>query len=364
MKKANITLTVFFLALIALPTLDWIFNLSPIKEIFEKRKMATMPEISYSKQYFSDLEKYFNDNYGFRKSLISLNIFMMDEVFDEVVDDRVAIGKDGWLYFDNYNSLADAQGLIKLDQLSLERTAKAFYNNWQQLKQRNIQYLLVIAADKSSIYPEFLPDYLITSINKSPTRADQLIEAIKNKYPDFPLLDLREILLDAKQKELIYHKTDTHWNQPGAHYGYLAIANYLGFKPNLRKEFALDYKNEFAGDISQLLGLDLKEKELKLRPKFKPSYNEEIIDSAKSKQFHLLKINSNKNQKLPRLFAYKDSFFGDLIPLLSQHFSRSVFVNEFPCNIDYKKIEEFKPNVMIQEFWEGRISGIIEECYI
>src|SRR3989338_6714146 len=75
------------------------------------------------------------------------------------------------------------------------------------------------AADKTSIYPEFLPNYIKVS-NKN-HRIDKFIKILRKKSADFPLLDLRPILLEAKKNEIIYHETDTHWNARGAHYGYV-----------------------------------------------------------------------------------------------------------------------------------------------
>ena len=42
-------------------------------------------------------------------------------------------------------------------------------------------------------------------------------------YPDVKVLDLRPLLLEAKQRERVYFKTDSHWNYLGAEVGYNAL---------------------------------------------------------------------------------------------------------------------------------------------
>src|SRR5471032_1208221 len=65
------------------------------------------------------------------------------------------------------------------------------------LAQRGIRYLFVIPPDKHTIYPEHLPDWLVTAA-RPPQRLDQFIQYMK-AHSDVPVLDLRQTLLDAKK---------------------------------------------------------------------------------------------------------------------------------------------------------------------
>lgn len=345
--------------IIALPALDSILHFSPVKDLFEKRLPVENPQFSLSKDYPKNFEKYFNDNYGFRKTLISMNSRMMDKIFDESPDARAVIGKDGWFYFDNHNSLLDATGKASLSDELVERGVKSFYRNWQMMRAKNIDYLLIIAADKATVYPEFLPDYIKYN---EPHRIDKFLTALKKKYPDFPVLDLRPILKKAKEKEIIYHKTDTHWNNRGGHYGYVEIAKMLGIKPHLREDFTDKEDSGFRGDISDIMNSDASNVDYKLEPKFKPIAHYQWPTPKKLQNFHRPMFFLNDNKNLPVLFAYKDSFFGELQYFLSEHFYKSSYINEFPCDLNYETIKNHHPNVVIQEFWEGRVEVVLSQC--
>lgn len=364
MKLQNIFLIAVFSLILLLPSLDQIFHFSPVKEIFEKRISSAKPELPSSladlKNYPSRFEKFFNDNYGFRKTLISLHSQMMDKTFDESPDSRAVVGSEGWFFFDNCNSLVDAEGKANLSDESIEVGVESFAKNWHELRAKNVDYLVIIAADKSSIYPEFLPSYIKPTIGNH--RIDKFIAALKKRYPDFPLLDLRPILLAAKKSETIYHQTDTHWNRRGAYYAYVEIMKKFGMNFHPRRDFANKENETTRGDISDIMGIDARNKNLDLAPKFTPTVRLGNPSEAEKKEFHRAQIYENKNKNLPHVFVYNDSFFGDLFDLVGEHFSFIFSANESPCNLDYEAIRRYRPNVVIHEFWEGRIEVILKRC--
>ena len=370
--KKNIFLIAAFTLILFLPMLDLFFDIQPVKNLFEKRVLVEVPvlpkTLKEAEKYPEDFENYFNDNYGFRKTLVSTNAEMMDKVFNESPDARVVLGKDGWLYFDNYDSLLDATKRAKISDDLIEKGVEGFADNWKKLKAKNIDYLLVIAADKSLIYSEFLPKYIKNNISDDGEyRIDRFINALKAKYPDFPILDLRATLLDAKKNEIIYHKTDTHWNRRGSHYAYLKIMKKLNIKPRLRSEFANKEDEYIKGDISDIVNSDAKNLNYDLRAKFTPKARMllTIPESAKklgADKFYRPHFYVNRDSSLPGLFVYHDSFFGDLFSFTSEHFANSFYVNEFPCNLDLKIFKAYGSKVVIQQFWEGRIEQVLRKC--
>ncbi len=366
--RNKIFVTLFFLIL-TLPFLDQLFAIAPVRELFEKRMPVEKPafpaDFAEFKSYPKNFEQYFNDNYGFRKTLINFNNHLMDRIFDESPDVRAMEGKDSWFYFDNHGSILDAQGKAVLDDEMVDRAVKSFYRNWQNMQKENIDYLLIIAADKASIYPEFLPDYIHYSEKNH--RIDKFLDALRAKYPDFPVLDLRPILKNAKNKEIVYQKTDTHWNKRGSHYAYVEMMKILAkkdprFRPHLRSEF-FDKADEYIkGDISDIMGNENTNLNYDLAPKFKVSIQEIKPSLAEIKQFHKPIFFENNNKNLPVIFVYKDSYFADLMGYVSEHFSHSYYINEFPCDVNLEIIKKYHPNVLIQEFWEGRVELVLKRC--
>ncbi len=350
--------------ILIIPALDLFFKISPIKELFENRILKTKPEnpktIAEFKKYPKNFEEYFNDNYGFRKSLISFNGQIQDKIFNESPSARAFFGKEKWLFFDNRNSILDSTGRAIIDENKIQIAVNSFIKNWQKLQKENIDYVLVIAADKSSIYPEFLPDFI--KYDSKNHRIDKFLKILQEKSPNFPVIDLRKKMLEAKKNEIIYHKTDTHWNRRGAHYGYVEIMKKLNLNYQTRKDFIEISNKLYQGDISNIMNLKLKNTDFDLKPKFKKKYKLEKTSKDYRKRFHKLVFFTNKNKNLPILFVYKDSFFNNMQEFFAQNFSKSYFINEFPCEIDMKIIKEFKPNIVIQQFWEARIEDVANQC--
>lgn len=365
MKRNKFFIFIFVFTL-SLPLLDNIFDLSPVKDLFEKRLPVVVPKtpenFSELREFPKKFDAFFNDNYGFRKSLISVNSWVMDNIFNESPDARAVVGKEDWLYFDNHNSLLDAAGRAQISDQLIEAGVRSFARNWQMMRNKNIKYLLVIAPDKSSAYPEFLPDYILP---KSPHRIDKFLIALKKEYPDFPVLDLRQVILEAKKNnEILYHQTDTHWNRRGAHYAYVEMMKMLKIKPHLRDEFVNKENETMVGDISLIMNSDAGNKNYDIvakSPNWLGSRNQEYEKLLKD--FHKPQVFDNKNSSSSKkLFAYKDSFFSDLSEFVSGHFERSIYINEFPCDLNWEILKKYDPDVVIQEFWEGRIEIIFNRC--
>ncbi len=362
--KQNKILIAAFALILAVPTLDSIFDFSPIKQIFEKRKESPMPE---KPQSFAEVlafpkafDAFFNDHYGMRKTLITWHSKMMDKVFDESPSSRVVIGKEGWYYFNNYNSILDAQGQATITDELIATGVEHYAKNRKQVEDAGMKYLLIIAADKTSVYPEFLPDYIKPTVGDH--RIDKFLAALTKKYPDFPVIDARPILLKAKLKEKVYQETDTHWNRRGAHATYVVMMQKLGITPNPRSKFKDVAQEWIKGDISDIMGNDASNLNYELEPKFKETINPVDPSAEEKKKFHNVTIFSNDNKNLPRLFVYQDSYFGDLFRFVSQHFSYALYTNQYPCDIEIETVKKYHPNVVMQEFWEGRVEHILGTC--
>ncbi len=367
MNKNKILITIFIIIL-TLPALDAIFRFSPIQQLFEKRQLSPKPDFPKSvanlKTFPQKYENYFNDNYGFRKTFIAANSYLMDNVFNESPDARAVRGKDDWLFFDNHGSLLDAAGKAYISDKLIARGIEHFYRNWQEAKAQNIEYVLVIAADKSTIYSEYLPDYINVKNNH---RIDKFLKALQKKYPNFPVVDLRATILEAKKHETVYHKTDTHWNELGAHYGYMEIMNFLKKNnPEIlihpRADFVAKNDRFYRGDISDIMGVKTENIDYYLVPKFRKNGFKIDPTDADQKLFHHPIFRGNVDENLPILFVYKDSFFDNLIEYFDESFARSYFINEFPCDINYELIKNYRPNFVIQQFWEDRLEWVLNQC--
>jgi alginate O-acetyltransferase complex protein AlgJ len=123
----------------------------------------------------------------------------------------VISGLDGWLYYGT--DLRAACNPV----LSAPVIAQRFQQLSEIMQRAGKQFVMMIAPDKSDIYPQYLPpaDQGVTCASK----AEAALWAALAASPPAGYQDLRGAIEAAKAKDpgtLLYRKLDTHWNGLGA----------------------------------------------------------------------------------------------------------------------------------------------------
>jgi hypothetical protein len=201
----------------------------------------------------------------------------------------------------------------------------------------------VIAPDKHSIYPEFLPDTIRKERPQS--QQDQLIEYLGKKAAHFQIVDLREPLRRAKSLFPVYYMTDTHWNIYGGYIVYREIMHRLSphfsdLKPIsvepqdiiLGKNSVIRASDDKYGDLAEMLSLGGMLSDVTVR------YGGDIPI-----------ILSTRHRKA---VIFHDSFLGEpLFDLLSLHF-KIINREHERGKFEYELIEKEKPDVVMLEIVE------------
>jgi len=232
---------------------------------------------------------------------------------------------------------------------TLQRTA-----DW--LAARGIAYVFVVAPDKPAIYPEFLPVSLRRAAG--PSRTDQLVAMLRARST-VTVVDLRQGLLEAKARGRVYHRTDSHWNDPGAAVAYRQIVEAVRAQapavPPAEPDAAFTVvARDIPGmDLAEMTGLTglVTETSLTLVPVV-PRVARIVEPVHPDSQFADGRIvTAIDRSALPRAVVYRDSFGSALVPFLAEHFSRTVFLWEY--DVTPATVRAERPQVVIQE-WAGR----------
>jgi hypothetical protein len=320
----------------------------------EYRTLAPMPSwpltVRALAEFPSGFGLYFNDHFGFRRPLIRVQALVKVRWLGESVSPQVIVGKDGWLFFNaNYEQSLSQSGSDRLftsEQLARWQQALEVRHDW--LAQRGIRYLFVIAPEKQSIYPEYLP---AGTPSHQKSRLDQLVTYLKENS-QLEILDLRPPLLEAKRTRRVYLKTDTHWNTMGALVACQAIVRKLAndfpeMKPLQESDCVTSTITFSTGDLGRMLGLSgsfVEEVEdLQLRD---PGF----VVQTEPNGTPPTRVSNHRDHHLPRLLAFCDSFSGRLSQFLSQYFSRAVYRRQF--YFDPGQVELEQPQVVMQEIVE------------
>lgn len=350
----NRILIAVFVAAIALPGVGTLLHLDREAASGEKRELAPFPSLHpdwASLRSFPDgFARYFEDNFAFRTRLVRWQAAIRLNALHVSPSPAVVAGRNGWLFYADDGALQDYvdEKPFTRDELEAWRLTLQHTQDW--LHERGISYLFVIAPDKHVIYPELFPASVHRLHDQS--RMDQLVAYLRANST-VNVLDLRPALLNARAHERVYHRTDTHWNDRGAFAGYQEIADRLGLHPLPRADFeAEDVKTE-GRDLAGMLGLTdvLSEDDLRLAPR--RARRAQIVEPAHPNAFYedARIVTEQTDRSLPRAVVFRDSFASALIPFLSEHFSRAVYLwqNDF----DPEVVEQEHPAMVIQE-WVGR----------
>jgi DNA-binding transcriptional regulator YbjK len=137
---------------------------------------------------------------------------------------EVVIGRDGWLFYTADQILEQHTGANIFTGDQLEQWVRQLEVDRDWLAKRRIHMLILIAPEKSTIYPEMLPDY--PRAPNATTRLDQL--AARMTRSDLDFIDPRAELLKAKARGLqVYFEGDTHWTQRGALVAYSIVMDHV-----------------------------------------------------------------------------------------------------------------------------------------
>lgn len=139
-------------------------------------------------------------------------------------------GKDDWLFLGNrYDStVAKLKLAITPTDMDLSEVKDAFSEVTLAGSKYGVKTVLIMGPNKSSIYPEYLPNEVIPSQKKySSFFLDKLRE-----IPGLLVYDPTNDLLAAKDEEgLLYWKTDTHWNNKGAYLTFVGFCRLINLEP-------------------------------------------------------------------------------------------------------------------------------------
>lgn len=216
------------------------------------------------KQLTKDIDGNFTYHYPFREDLVNLNAKIKIFGMGFSPTTKAIAGKDGF-FFEGYgqrrvegdavasfDNITDYMGLIPLTEQQLEDWRITLEERYYWLKELGSDYIFTVAPSKALIFPEKLPQRIYdvkTELNRQ-TRYDQLLQYLRENSI-VPVADLRQPLLDAKQRLLdegkdlpLYYRTDFHWTYLGAFFAYQALVDAVNTKyPEL--DLSVSELNEF-----------------------------------------------------------------------------------------------------------------------
>jgi len=364
--RADMAKALGFCVLISLPLISRVIPLEPEGRSTEKRQLASEPVLEAKDllSYPDRFTNYYDDNFGFRKSLIRWNALVKGAGLKvSPKKSMVVFGKNDWMFYTGEGIIDFYRHASLFTPEQLQRIQRKLENRHQWLKEQGIDYYLTIPPLKGTIYPEYLPGHL-TRLNEQ-SKLDQLVEHMA-MHSEFDIIDMRPALWEAKKERQVYYSNDTHWNLPGAFIGYQVLAQRIAEDHPEIKPFELSYFTEIDewkdnADLTNMIGLN----DVFLRHKIllMPANGFNADDGPEVKYpmeiFFKYRPMFRENDSLqgPNLVMFRDSYTVYLKPFLSEHFHRSVFIWTPLFHADIVEIEQ--PDIVIHEMLERFIDDLL-----
>ena len=364
----------------------------------EQRKLSTIPHVEFDVESLSkfpkEFENFFNDHFGFRSQLVRI-FSTLKLKLGSSSSVKVIVGKDGWFFYTGFNEngkpsdgnpVGDYQKNDPFTENELSLWKKDLEMKYYGLKAEGIDYVFIIAPNKSTIYGEYMPPRF--KVTGSFSRYDQLIEYMKNS--PVPIIDLRPTLFSNKDPKRypLYDEEGTHWNAYGANFAQYEIAFQLSkIYPEIKpikygfNEFEL---KENRADMGLVNLLNLKQNWDSKSPALKNEnieFTQNKIDhkayfrSERTDGFFYTKRDSYFSDK--NVLVFRDSFFQQLQPYFSMYFKKVTYiwsvaelnllesaVNDIPCNLVVEeRVERYLQTAPKNQFNNKYSESRVKQCF-
>jgi hypothetical protein len=273
------------------------------------------------------------------------------------------IGKSGWLYTVEDSLMEEFRGIKKFKAAQLEEIYQNLQYRKERLSKMGIQYYILIAPNKQTIYPEYIQKkYTIVDKN---TRWKQTKQYLLSKGINY-IIDPTEALVKETKNSQPYYKTDLHWSNMGAFIASQLLLEQIHKDiPTMHSHLASDYNISpiafTKGDLARMINAyNIPDKDYKFSS---PALDKiqyfpgPAYPSYVSSQPTILTISGDTTK--PKTLMFRDSFGNGMIQFISQESSTAIYV--WTHVFDWAIIEQEKPTIVIHEISEKLIHKFLEE---
>jgi hypothetical protein len=263
-----VLILIFILLILPLVQVKFkIVNLTPLKGAIStpEKKYFNFSDW-FSGVYQQSEENYLNETFGFRNLFVKINNQLAYSLFKEAKAKGVVIGKENYLYEENY--IKAYYGIDFIGKDSIKNRMQRIKYIQDTLKKLNKSLILIFAAGKGSFYPEYFPDSC--KMKQGLTNCEEHVRLAKETGINY--IDFNDYFIKNKNKSKypLYPQLGIHWSYYGMCLAADSIIRYLEKlrkidMPNLYwKDVELDDARETDYDIADGMNLFSRLKSFKM----------------------------------------------------------------------------------------------------
>ena len=319
-----IAFTAVFLAVSLIPLVC--IPLSHPDFSLEKRMPAPFPELtntggSININFLPQLGSWFTDHFAFRQDMVTAQARAKTGLLGESPQESVISGTNGWLYYGE--TLNDYMEKGTMSERQIFNAAHTVRLMQEQCETDGQKFVFAVAPNKNSLYPDNMPKMYKKS--GSPKNWDRLVPVLKEEGVCW--CDLMNTFRSTK--EVLYHKTDSHWNNKGALLAYNKILDTAGIQHNDFKNIPCSVSHSaFSGDLETMLY----PKDIRREDEFLYALPNTFryVNGQKPDDMNIETACPNG---AGTLVIYRDSFGNTLFPFLAQSFKTTVLRKAVPYDM-------------------------------
>lgn len=289
----------------------------------------------------SDTAEYLDESFCFRQELITLWA-RVEALFGQSAEDGVILGSGGWLYY--AQELSDYSGIGLMTERELFAAACNLALMAEYVEGLGADFLFTVAPNKSSLYPEHMPDYIRTGADSNAERLKAELESAGVAYADlFETFGARE--------ETLYFEHDSHWTSVGAALAADSINVALGVESAYFEDGARE-KVRHTGDLYEMLypsSTDTETDEAPVGLCFSQP------DGVRPDSITI----DTQGQGEGTLLMFRDSFGELLYPYMADSWAEARFSRQ--ADYDLRQAAELDSDAVVIELVERNISWLFEQ---
>lgn len=343
--KANLAMAAFLCACLV-PSLGML--VLPEEQAAANQTLARAPSLTtadgkWNGNVLQEITDYTADHFALRQEMITANAALEAAVFRVSAEEKVTLGRDGWLFYTE--TLDDYLHTGALTQRQLYGAARTLALLTEYAEGRGARLVFTVAPNKASLYPEYLP--YVGQPLEGEDDIDRLLPLLEQQGVDY--VDLFAAF--RGQDEALYYRLDSHWTVRGAALAHDILLSALdpeGAEPFFTGSW--QSAPGHLGDLYEMLyptGGELEDEITFDRP-FTFSYVRPIRSAEDQR------IETENPDRTGTLLMFRDSFGNNLYPFLAEDYGRAVFSRAMPYQMSL--LDETGADTVVIELVERNLS--------
>lgn len=242
---------------------------------------------------------------------------------------QVLLGKENWLFYksvEDGDPISDYQGTNHYSDEQMNQIMNKLMSERDEVEAYNCDFYILSIPNKASVYSEYMPDTIIQQNKESKT---EIFMDYLEKNSDLNVVDVKDVLVKAKEKAQVYYKKDTHFNAIGCFLTIQALKDQIDGNIDSLSNVKFNVTSkEYSGDLASLCDMN---------DTFKDDIYYEIDSNS---------VNETCKSNL-KVLVIGDSFSEHMDPIMSLYFKEVQTVNIWSFTTDM--LTSFQPDIVVWE---------------